>query len=87
LVVDIFAGSNTTGAVAEVERRKWMAFDVSREYLAASAFRFIDSDVSEGAMLDLYREMLAGETIDATTFVRQKMLLEAVGPLKVRAAH
>jgi hypothetical protein len=64
-----------------------MAFEVSREYLAASAFRFIDSGVSEGAMLNLYREMLAGETIDATAFVRQPMLLEAAGPLKVRAAH
>ena len=76
LVVDIFAGSNTTGAVAEVERRRWMAFNVSREYLAASAFRFIDPDVPEPTMKEVYAEMLRGETIDATRFVRQAAFLE-----------
>src|SRR4029077_6935434 len=39
VVVDIFAGSNTTGAVAEAEKRRWLAFEESREYVAASAFR------------------------------------------------
>src|SRR5438094_713730 len=33
LVLDIFAGSNTTGAVAETEGRQWLAFDESRSYL------------------------------------------------------
>jgi site-specific DNA-methyltransferase (cytosine-N4-specific) len=41
LVVDIFAGSNTTGQVAESLGRRWLAFDLSREYLASSAFRFL----------------------------------------------
>lgn len=41
-VLDIFAGSNTTGNAAEKLGRRWIAFEKSLEYLAASAFRFVD---------------------------------------------
>lgn len=40
LVVDPFAGSNTTGAVAERLRRRWIAVERVPEYLRASTFRF-----------------------------------------------
>ena len=40
VVLDPFAGSNTTGAVAESLRRRWLAFDDVEEYLSASKFRF-----------------------------------------------
>jgi DNA modification methylase len=40
-VLDIFAGSNTTGSAAEKLGRRWMAFEKDRTYLAASAFRFV----------------------------------------------
>ena len=40
LVVDIFAGSNTTGAVAEKHDRRWLAMELLPEYLEASKFRF-----------------------------------------------
>lgn len=40
LVVDPFAGSNTTGAVAEQYQRKWIAIESEEEYLEASKFRF-----------------------------------------------
>jgi site-specific DNA-methyltransferase (cytosine-N4-specific) len=40
LVVDPFAGSNTTGAVAESLKRRWFAFDNVEEYVKASRFRF-----------------------------------------------
>ncbi len=40
IVVDPFAGSNTTGAVAEALGRRWIAVDSSAEYLEASRFRF-----------------------------------------------
>lgn len=40
LVVDPFAGSNTTGAVAEKYQRKWIAIESEEEYLEASKFRF-----------------------------------------------
>lgn len=40
LVLDPFAGSNTTGFVAQSLKRKWIASEVLEEYLAASKFRF-----------------------------------------------
>jgi len=42
VVLDIFAGSNTTGRAAERLDRKWISFDNSMEYLEASVFRFIE---------------------------------------------
>ncbi len=44
LVLDIFAGSNTTGVAAERLRRRWLAFDSSHEYLRASVLRFVEGD-------------------------------------------
>jgi site-specific DNA-methyltransferase (cytosine-N4-specific) len=41
LVLDIFAGSNTTGWVAQSLNRSWLSFELERQYLAASAFRFL----------------------------------------------
>lgn len=40
IVLDPFAGSNTTGAVAEFLQRRWLAFDEIEEYVAGSKFRF-----------------------------------------------
>ncbi len=40
MVVDPFAGSNTTGAVAEGLTRRWLGMETTEEYLAASRFRF-----------------------------------------------
>jgi DNA modification methylase len=40
LIVDPFAGSNTTGATAEKLGRRWIAVDNVEEYLTASRFRF-----------------------------------------------
>lgn len=40
LVLDPFAGSNTTGIVAERLRRRWLAFEANEEYLKASTARF-----------------------------------------------
>lgn len=40
IVVDPFAGSNTAGAVAERLGRRWLAMELSKEYLEASKFRF-----------------------------------------------
>jgi DNA modification methylase len=55
-VLDIFAGSNTTGAAAEGLGRQWLAFEMEQSYLAASAFRFLpDSD--ESAVQKLHAEL------------------------------
>lgn len=40
LVLDPFAGSNTTGYVAESLGRRWLASELSDEYVRASALRF-----------------------------------------------
>lgn len=40
VVVDPFAGSNTTGAVAERLGRRWLAMELLPVYLQASTFRF-----------------------------------------------
>lgn len=50
-VLDTFAGSNTTGAVAERLQRHWLAFEKDPTYLAASVFRFIADDPGEAKML------------------------------------
>lgn len=42
LVVDIFAGSNTTGRVAEHLARRWIAMELDASYVASSALRFMD---------------------------------------------
>lgn len=55
-VLDIFAGSNTTGAAAERSGRKWLAFEIRQEYLAASAFRFLEH-VDETQVKALYDKL------------------------------
>jgi len=42
VVLDIFAGSNTTGFTSEATRRKWIAFELNKEYLTTSVFRFME---------------------------------------------
>jgi len=39
-IIDPFAGSNTTGAVAENLNRQWLACETVKQYLDASKFRF-----------------------------------------------
>lgn len=75
LVVDIFAGSNTTGAVAEAEARKWLAFEERREYLATSIFRFLPTEATEADIKEAHCQVCAGVPIDMNTFVRQQELL------------
>ncbi|MGC1374629.1 MAG: site-specific DNA-methyltransferase, partial [Anaerolineales bacterium] len=40
LVIDPFAGSNTTGQAAELLQRKWLAFEIDSNYLEGSVYRF-----------------------------------------------
>lgn len=64
LVVDFFAGSNTTGYVAEVEKRRWLAFDECREYLATSSFRFLPKGASLEILQAGYQQILTGEMLN-----------------------
>ena len=63
VVVDIFAGSNTTGAVAEQLGRKWLVFDTEREYLAASAFRFLSEKANVSEVAALFEKLVCGELV------------------------
>lgn len=40
VVLDPFAGSNTTGQAAEMARRRWLAFEIDETYLMGSMYRF-----------------------------------------------
>ena len=48
LVMDPFAGSNTTGAAAERLGRKWIAVEKSSEYATDSELRFTEPEVTNG---------------------------------------
>ncbi len=56
LVLDFFAGSNTTGSIAEAAGRRWIAFESNCDYLAASVFRFADR-MSEAELLTAYKRL------------------------------
>jgi DNA modification methylase len=76
MVLDIFAGSNTTGAAAESLGRQWIAFEWGQNYLAASAFRFL-SDTDESVVRNLYAELCAkGAANVAVSQVLQPCLLD-----------
>ncbi len=77
LVLDIFAGSNTTGLVAEQQGRKWMSFEERLDYVAASAFRFLPADLTESEAQGVYSRLRAGEVLNLDQFERQPNLLEA----------
>jgi site-specific DNA-methyltransferase (cytosine-N4-specific) len=40
IVLDIFSGSNLTGAIAEQKGRYWLAFEKQAKYISSSEFRF-----------------------------------------------
>ncbi|BAY72266.1 DNA-methyltransferase [Anabaena sp. FACHB-709] len=40
LVLDPFAGSNTTGFVAETWQRRWIAVEINQDYVLGSRYRF-----------------------------------------------
>lgn len=46
-MVDIFAGSNTTGRVAEDLGREWLAFETQEAYLSTSQLRFKHWEIIE----------------------------------------
>ena len=88
-VLDIFAGSNTTGAAAEAAKRRWIAFERDRPFLAASAFRFVPTGMSEEDAHLLHQTLM---TSQSTTRLRPPMeatasLFELVPRQHVAAAE
>lgn len=47
LVLDVFGGSNTTGAAAEALGRQWLSLEPDSEYIAGSRGRFLDVDLED----------------------------------------
>jgi len=76
LVVDIFAGSNTTGSVAENEGRRWLAFEERSDYLAASAFRFLDKGIPTEQLQDIYFQIENNQCVDLMNYKVQPRLFE-----------
>ncbi|RKY12231.1 MAG: site-specific DNA-methyltransferase [Planctomycetota bacterium] len=75
LVLDIFAGSNTLGEVAEKRGRRWIACDLDRDYLAASALRFFEEPITKEAT-KLFQKLVSSSQlpIDLTNIKRQREL-------------
>lgn len=69
LVVDIFSGSNTTGSVAEVLKRKWNSIELDASYAANSSLRFLPKTLSERDLLNVYFSILAGNEIHIMDFL------------------
>lgn len=61
-VVDIFGGSCTTGEVCEELKRSWKCFEIDRNYIATSAFRFIAKN--EDYARTIYDAISSGRIID-----------------------
>lgn len=61
LVVDIFSGSNTTGAAADELGRRWIGMELDRQYAALSAVRFMDGWADDRIASEV-GHLLAGET-------------------------
>jgi site-specific DNA-methyltransferase (cytosine-N4-specific) len=76
-VLDIFAGSNTAGAVAEIEGRRWLAFEERLDYLAASVFRFLPKDTPTDRLREAHARVAAGETVDLRDYLSQAEMFEA----------
>lgn len=74
LVVDIFAGSNTTGAVAEKLGRRWLSFELNIDYVAASALRFQDRNITDDKLKELYRRIESGEMVLINDYISQPKL-------------
>ena len=70
-VLDIFAGSNTTGAADEQLGRRWIAFELEQKYLAASAFRFLPE-----ADEDLVRSLYDGLCVEGSADIVVPQVLQ-----------
>jgi DNA modification methylase len=76
IVLDIFAGSNTTGAAAEQAGRRWLAFERDKKYLLASTFRFID-ELSPNELIEFWSNAISSKnTIELMRSQQEMVLME-----------
>lgn len=62
LVVDFFAGSNTTGRAAEDLGRRWLSFELDHDYAAQSVVRFM-ADKSPEVIKGAIEEIIHGRPL------------------------
>lgn len=60
VVLDPFAGSNTTGAVAQSEGRRWIGFEERADYAACSALRFLSPELPDGEVAGIHAAIASG---------------------------
>ena len=73
LVVDIFSGSNATGWSAE--GRSWVAFDTESEYVATSAFRFLEKGTDVETLREVYENIIGDRSVDLSKYMAVRKLL------------
>jgi DNA modification methylase len=80
IVLDIFAGSNTTGAAAESLGRRWIAFELEQRYLATSAFRFLPQ-ADEEKVKPLYDRLCVegARNITIPQLLQERLFEESAG--------
>jgi site-specific DNA-methyltransferase (cytosine-N4-specific) len=61
LILDPFAGSNTTGSVAEHRGHRWIAFEQEDEYMRGSMIRFLEGELFAGPRI---RAAIKGPFVD-----------------------
>ncbi len=83
LVIDIFAGSNTTGKAAELESRRWITFEERLDYVAASSLRFVPPNLHPDEVNNIYSKLMMGETLDFTRYRGQYDLYDSGAPVDV----
>jgi len=74
VVLDIFAGSNTAGQVAEAEGRKWLAFEERQDYLATSIFRFLDKNDSPEKLKEAFDKVGVGKSVNLSDYITQSSM-------------
>ena len=62
--------------MAEREGRRWRGFELELDYVAASAFRFIDSETPPATMRELYQRILRREEVDVAEQGSQLSMFE-----------
>lgn len=55
--------------MAEVEGRRWLAFEERQDYLAASIFRFLPKDTAKAKLEAAYEAVSAAQSVDLTAYL------------------
>ena len=76
VVVDIFAGSNTTGYAAENLKRYWYSFEKEIEYAATSSFRFLEKGADAHALNEIYNLIKSGRTVELNVYKKQLQIFQ-----------